>query len=127
MCDSYQGAAAALAADGADLVLIDAWIEDGLPLLTQLKSGAATRYLPIVIATAEEPAAVAAHALALGADDVFAMPMEDAELEARTRALARLAKMEVERRRRDLLLAHFGVAPAAEPPDCPRSSASAFC
>ena len=109
------GRRGALAADGADLVLIDAWIEDGLPLLTQLKSGAATRYLPIVIATAEEPAAVAAHALALGADDVFAMPMEDAELEARTRALARLAKMEVERRRRDLLLAHFGVAPAATP------------
>ena len=56
-CDSYQRAAAALAADGADVVLIDAWIEDGLPLLTQLKSSAATRYLPIVIATAEEPEA----------------------------------------------------------------------
>ncbi|HEX6112620.1 MAG TPA: diguanylate cyclase [Geminicoccaceae bacterium] len=115
-CDSYERAAAALAADGADVVLIDAWIEDGLPLLTQLKSSAATRYLPIVIATAEEPAAVAAHALALGADDVFVLPIEDAELQARARALARLARMEVERRRRDALLAHFGVAP---PPDTP--------
>jgi len=118
-CDSYERGAAALAADGADIVLIDAWIEDGLPLLTQLKSGAATRYLPTVIATAEEPAAVAAHALALGADDVFALPIEDAELQARTRALARLARMEVERRRRDLLLAHFGVAPASENPGLP--------
>ena len=100
-------------------MLIDAWIEDGLPLLTQLKAGAATRYLPIVIATAVEPAAVAAHALALGADDVFALPIEDAELQARTRALARLARMEVERRRRDALLAHFGVAPVPDTPGVP--------
>lgn len=118
-CHSYHHAAAALAAEGADIVLIDAWIEDGLPLLTELKSGAATRYLPIVIVTAEEPAAVAAHALALGADDVFALPIEDAELQARTRALARLAGMEVERRRRDALLAQFGVAPPPEPPSMP--------
>jgi diguanylate cyclase (GGDEF)-like protein len=118
-CDSYERAAAALGADGADIVLIDAWIEDGLPLLTQLKAGAATRYLPIVIATAEEAAAVAAHALALGADDVFALPIEDAELQARTRALARLARMEVERRRRDALLAHFGVVPTPDTPGLP--------
>ncbi|HYZ25963.1 MAG TPA: response regulator, partial [Geminicoccaceae bacterium] len=83
LCDSYERAAAALAADGADIVLIDAWVEDGLPLLTQMKASPATRYLPIVIATAEEPAAVAAHALALGADDVFVLPIEDAELHAR--------------------------------------------
>src|SRR5690606_20786983 len=74
-----------------------------------------TRYLPIVIATAEEPAAVAAHALALGADDVFVLPIEDAELQARIRALARVAGMEVERRRRDALLTQFGVTSPAEP------------
>jgi two-component system, cell cycle response regulator len=119
LCESYGQAAAALAADGADMVLIDAWVEDGLPLLTQLKASPATRYLPIVIATFEEPAAVAAHALALGADDVFVLPIEDAELHARTRALARLAAMEVERRRRDALLAHFGVALTPETPGVP--------
>jgi two-component system cell cycle response regulator len=119
LCDSYGQAAAALAAEGADMVLIDAWVEDGLPLLTQMKASPATRYLPIVIATVDEPAAVAAHALALGADDVFVLPIEDAELHARARALARLAAMEVERRRRDALLAHFGVALAPDAPGVP--------
>jgi DNA-binding response OmpR family regulator len=75
-CASFDQAAAALA-EGADIVLIDAWIEDGLPLLTQMKARAATRFVPIVIGTAEEPGAVAAHALALGADDVFVLPIGD--------------------------------------------------
>jgi diguanylate cyclase (GGDEF)-like protein len=118
-CDSFERAAAALAAEGADIVLIDAWIEDGLPLLTQMKANAATRFLPIVIGTAEEPGAVAAHALALGADDVFVLPIGDDELRARVSALARLAGMEVERRRRDALLAQFGVPPATETPGVP--------
>jgi diguanylate cyclase (GGDEF)-like protein len=118
-CDSYERAAAALAAEGADIVLIDAWVPDGMPLLTRVKASRATRYLPIVIATADEPAAVAAHALALGADDVFVLPIDDAELQARTRALARLAAIEIERRRRDALLAQFGVARAPETPGVP--------
>jgi diguanylate cyclase (GGDEF)-like protein len=109
LCDRYDQAAAALSAGGIAIVLIDAWIEDGLPLLTQMKAHAATRCLPIVIATAEEAGAVAAHALALGADDVFVLPIEDTELQARIRALARLAGMEIECRRRDALLVQFGL------------------
>jgi diguanylate cyclase (GGDEF)-like protein len=109
LCESYDQAAAALSAGGIAIVLIDAWIEDGLPLLTQMKAQAATRCLPIVIATAEEAGAVAAHALALGADDVFVLPIEDTELHARIRALARLAGMEIECRRRDALLVQFGL------------------
>ena len=124
-CDSFDRAAAALAAGGADIVLIDAWIEDGLPLLTQMKANAATRFVPIVIGTAEEAGAVAAHALALGADDVFVLPIGDDELRARAGALARLAGMEVERRRRDALLAQFGVPLPSRPPACPRSTGSA--
>jgi DNA-binding NtrC family response regulator len=31
-CDSYERAAAALAAEGADIVLINAWVQDGMPL-----------------------------------------------------------------------------------------------
>ena len=116
LCDSYERAAAALAADGADLVLIDAWVQDGLALLTRVKASPATRYFPIVIATADEPAAIVAHALALGADDVFVLPIADA---ARTRALARLAAIEIERRRRDALLANFGVARTPESPGVP--------
>ena len=118
-CDSFDRAAAALATEGADIVLIDAWIEDGLPLLTQMKANAATRFVPIVIGTAQEPGAVAAHALALGADDVFVLPIEDDELRARAGALARLAGMEVERRRRDALLAQFGVPLPMDTPGVP--------
>ena len=118
-CDSFERAAAALATEGADIVLIDAWIEDGLPLLTQMKANAATRFVPIVIGTAEEPGAVAAHALALGADDVFVLPIDDDELRARAGALARLAGMEVERRRRDALLAQFGVPLPRDTPGVP--------
>jgi two-component system cell cycle response regulator len=118
-CDSFEGASAALAAEGADIVLIDAWIEDGLPLLTQMKGNAATRFVPIVIGTAEEAGAVAAHALALGADDVLVLPIEDDELRARAGALARVAGMEVERRRRDVLLAKFGVPLPTETPGVP--------
>jgi hypothetical protein len=87
--------------------------------VTRVKASRATRYLPIVIATADEPAAVAAHAMALGADDVFVLPIGDAELQARTRALARLAAIEIERRRRDALLAQFGVARTPETPGVP--------
>ena len=118
-CVSYEQAVAALAAEGADIVLIDAWIEDGLPLLTQMKANAATRFLPIVIGTAEDAGAVAAHALALGADDVFVLPIADAELRARAGALARLAGMEIERRRRDALLAQFGVTLPSDAPGVP--------
>jgi diguanylate cyclase (GGDEF)-like protein len=117
-CTSFDQAAAALA-EGADIVLIDAWIEDGLPLFTQMKASAATRFVPIVIGTAEEPGAVAAHALALGADDVFVLPIGDDELRARASALARLAGMEAERRRRDALLAQFGVPRPIEAPGVP--------
>jgi diguanylate cyclase (GGDEF)-like protein len=118
-CVSYEQAVAALAAEGAEIVLIDAWIEDGLPLLTQMKANAATRFLPIVIGTAEDAGAVAAHALALGADDVFVLPIGDAELRARAGALARLAGMEIERRRRDALLAQFGVTLPTDAPGVP--------
>jgi two-component system cell cycle response regulator len=118
-CDSYEQAAAVLGAEGADIVLIDAWIEDGLPLLTQMKANAATRFVPIVIVTAEEPGAVAAHTLALGADDVLVLPIEDAELRARAGAHARLTGMEIERRRRDALLAQFGAPAPAETPGMP--------
>ena len=97
---------------------VDAWVQDGLALLTRVKASPATRYLPIVIATADEPAAVVAHALALGADDVFVLPIADAELQARTRALARLAAIEIERRR-DALLAHYGVPRIPESPGVP--------
>jgi two-component system cell cycle response regulator len=118
-CHSHGEAIGALADGLVDLVLIDAWVEGGMALLTQIKTDPRSRCLPAVIATADEAAAVAAHALALAADDVFVLPIEDSELFARIRALSRLAAMETERRRRETVLSQFGVLPAPEMPGVP--------
>jgi CheY-like chemotaxis protein len=127
LCDSYERAAAALAAEGADIVLIDAWVQDGLALLTRVKASPATRYLPIVIATANEPGAIVAHALALGADDVFVLPIADGSCR---RAPARSP---ASRRSRSN---GGGAMPCSPPsawhvrrkrPACPRSTGSASC
>jgi two-component system cell cycle response regulator len=118
-CSSRAGALKALTTEGADVLLIDAWVEEGMALLAQLKADPHMRHLPVVIATADEEAVVAAHALALGADDILILPIDDTELYARIRALARLATMEVERHRREVILAQFGVAPLAEMPGVP--------
>jgi len=118
-CASHGAALAALGGELADMVLIDAWLEGGMTLLTQIKADPYLRYLPVAIAAPEDAAAVGAHALALGADDVLMMPIGDAELYARIRALSRLATMEIERRRREAVLAQFGVAPPPEMPGVP--------
>jgi two-component system cell cycle response regulator len=68
--------------------------------------------VPTIATTLDDPAGVAAYALALGADDIFALPVEDTELYARIRALSRLAMLEIELRRRERVLAAFGVRAA---------------
>ncbi|MGH6942873.1 MAG: response regulator, partial [Geminicoccaceae bacterium] len=118
-CASGTETIGLLVEDGADIVLIDAGAADAVSLVSQLKADPVTRCLPVVIATAEDYAVVAAHALALGADDIFLLPIEDGELYARIRALSRLAAMELERRRRESVLAEFGVHVPAEPPGMP--------
>jgi two-component system, cell cycle response regulator len=118
-CSSHGAAVAALGAESPDMVLIDAWLENGMTLLTQVKADPYLRYLPVVIAAPEDAAAVAAHALARGADDVLVLPIDDAELFARIRALSRLASMEIERRRREAVLSQFGVTPPPEMPGVP--------
>jgi two-component system, cell cycle response regulator len=118
-CVDQGHAAAALRQGGADILLIDAWLDGSMSLLSAIKADPRTRHLPVVIATPEEAAPVASHALALGADDVLVPPLEDAELFARICALSRVAAMEVERRRRESVLRQFGVAPAPETPGVP--------
>jgi diguanylate cyclase (GGDEF)-like protein len=118
-CHDQRDAIAALADGAADLVLIDAWVEGGMALVTQIKTDPRTRSLPVAIAAHDDGATVAAHALALGADDVLVLPVDDGELFARIRALSRLATMETERRRREAVLSEFGVVPMPETPGVP--------
>ncbi len=100
---------AALTTTRTDLVLIDMAAQDSMALMAQIKADPETRHLPLIAATKDDPAVVAAYALALGADDIFALPIEDAELYARIRALSRLASLQIELRRRDQVQAAFGV------------------
>jgi two-component system cell cycle response regulator len=116
---SAQAAFEAIDQGGIDVVLIDAWVDDGMALLAEMKASPGLRHVPVVVVTAEEPAGVAAHALALGADDLFVLPIDDAELEARIRALSRLAVMEVERHRRAAVLAPFTNRATVETPAVP--------
>jgi len=107
-CASSAELLQALATVRTDLALIDADVEDSMHLVARLKAEPETRYLPTVATTMDDPAAVAAYALALGADDIFALPIEDTELYARIRALSRLGMLEIELRRRESVLAAFG-------------------
>jgi two-component system cell cycle response regulator len=113
-CTSGGEALAAIATARTNLILIDVGAEDGMGLVAHVKADPDTRHLPAVAATIDDPATVAAYALALGADDIFALPIEDTELYARIRALSRLATLEIELRRREQVLAEFGVRAAHE-------------
>ena len=108
-CSTAGDVLAALATVRTDLVLIDVEAEDSMGLVARLKADPETRHLPVIATTTDDPAAAAAYALALGADDIFALPIEDTELYARIRAMSRLAMLECELRRRESVLAEFGV------------------
>ena len=116
-CETPEEALSWLSAGRSDVVLVDAGIDDGMAIVAQIKANQATRCLPVVAASADDEASVAAHALALGADDFFSLPIEDTELYARIRALARLALMEVELRERELVMRQFGVATSPNLPN----------
>ena len=118
-CASSTDLLATLNTTRTDLVLIDLGAEDGMELLAHIKADPEIRHLPAVAVTTEDPAAAAAYALALGADDIYGLPIDDTELYARTRALARLAMLEIERRRRETVLAAFGVLPGQDPRGVP--------
>lgn len=97
---------------GVDLILMDQSLpdRDGLTLLAQLQADPDTRAIPVVMLTSGIDAAVRQAALAAGAVDVLAKPVDDQVLLARIRNLLRL--------REDLpdpSLMLMGMAEAASP------------
>ena len=83
----------ALAADGADLVIMDLMLpgEDGLSLLRSLRT---TTRLPVIMLTAMGAETDRVVGLELGADDYLAKPFSMRELLARIRAVLRRATPE---------------------------------
>lgn len=98
-----------LAEQAFDVILIDPGVDDSMTIVGYLKTQAETKQIPVVLAASEDASSVAAHALALGGDDVIVLPVEDSELYARVRALSRLRRMELERVRRESVLREFGL------------------
>lgn len=76
-----------------ELVVLDVMLpgEDGLTLLRRLRSGAATRDIPVVMATARGEEYDKITGLDLGADDYLAKPFGMMEMVSRVRAVLRRA------------------------------------
>jgi two-component system cell cycle response regulator len=119
LCATGEEVFTALTTKRTDLVLIDMTAADSAPLMAEIKADPDVRHLPVIAATMGDPALVGPHALALGADDIFALPAEETELYARVRAMSRLAALEVELRRREHVQAAFGVMASKPAPPVP--------
>ena len=74
-----------------DLLLLDIMLpgEDGLSILRELKQGARTRALPVILLTAKGAELDRVRGLDLGADDYITKPFSVLELTARVKALLR--------------------------------------
>lgn len=89
-CDGAS-ALAALAADPPALVLLDMDLPDmpGLAVLARIRGDGALRDLPVIMLTADTAPATRLSALAAGADDILAKPLDEDLLLARIRSLLR--------------------------------------
>ncbi len=88
----------ALAEDPPDLVLLDWMLPhlSGIEICRQIRRGAATRDLPVIMLTARGEEADRIRGLDTGADDYVTKPFSPAELIARVRALLRRARPALE-------------------------------
>jgi two-component system, cell cycle response regulator len=102
-----------------DIILLDVMMPgmDGFEVCRRLRSSARTMHLPIVMVTALDQPADRVKGLSAGADDFLTKPIDEAQLIARVRSLARLKVAIDELRRRVSTAAPIedsGDAPAYE-------------
>ncbi|MEA5161199.1 diguanylate cyclase [Cereibacter johrii] len=99
-----------------DLILLDWALPDmaGLEVLRHLRADPATRDIPIIMISASRDPTIALQALAEGADDVLAKPLDDPVLMARLRSLLRQRDSSGEGAVRGAALRALGLAERAE-------------
>ena len=92
-CESGAALFAALKKAPAELVILDVMLpgEDGLEILKKLRLGAATRNLPVIMATARGEEYDKITGLDSGADDYLVKPFGMMEMVSRVRAVLRRA------------------------------------
>ncbi len=96
--------------DHPDLVLIGTPSgADALHLAREIRANPASSDIPLVLVGTEESAAYLAQALDAGIDDVISADLNDVELQARLRPLARLSVMHAELRQRARIAGKFGL------------------
>ena len=95
-CESGAALFAALKEAPAELVILDVMLpgEDGLEILKKLRLGAATRNLPVIMATARGEEYDKITGLDSGADDYLVKPFGMMEMVSRVRAVLRRARPE---------------------------------
>ena len=95
-CESGAALFAALKKAPAELVILDVMLpgEDGLEILKKLRLGAATRNLPVIMATARGEEYDKITGLDSGADDYLVKPFGMMEMISRVRAVLRRARPE---------------------------------
>jgi two-component system, cell cycle response regulator len=101
-----------------DIILLDVMMPDidGFEVCRRLKSNPATHFIPVVIITALDSPADRVHGLEAGADDFVIKPIDEMQLIARVRSLARLKVVIDELRNRANTTVALGmIAPFATP------------
>jgi putative two-component system response regulator len=91
---SAEEALVSILAEEPDVLLLDVRMpaRDGFELCRELKSQQATRFVPVILVTAETNPEDRLHAIEAGADDFITKPLNPTELRARLRALARVKR-----------------------------------
>lgn len=96
LCDNGREALDLIAGRGFDLVLLDMMMPvlSGIEVLAELRAGAQTADLPVIMITARSDSAAAVEALSAGADDYVAKPFDCDVLVARVeRTLERAGRI----------------------------------
>jgi two-component system cell cycle response regulator len=89
-------------AGGIDVVLLDVMMPgmDGFEVCRRLKSDPRTQHVPVLMVTALDQHSDRVRGLEVGADDFLSKPVDDVQLIARVRSLARLKQLTDELRAR---------------------------